>query len=225
MGNLYIDIDFIIFLLLIVIYLTLYAEHNSKKNRSKLKNMIFNGIFIFLVLFSINEFLRRCVGGFAGSYPFVEYWELEAPEHKVLNAIKDIGENDIYFNPPNNYKLISYRDTGYIWDSEPMIHYLDELKKDSTLPLPEKNYANYYHQYWTPLQFFYPDTDEIVYAWTRPTDDSSKTTLALVGMHKTNNPNRYNLINKDYWFIANRKQISKFESNILDKIKFKLQLD
>eukprot|EP00825_Cyclidium_porcatum_P026334 TRINITY_DN28359_c0_g1_i1.p2 TRINITY_DN28359_c0_g1~~TRINITY_DN28359_c0_g1_i1.p2 ORF type:complete len:123 (-),score=13.30 TRINITY_DN28359_c0_g1_i1:13-381(-) len=72
---------------------------------------------------------------------------------------------------------------------------------------PEKTYDNYYHDYWLFIDFYYTDTEEIVHTWTRPDLDAKVTTFAFVGLNDK-------LINRDYWFIANRKEIHKFLSLI-----------
>ncbi|MBK7505361.1 MAG: hypothetical protein IPI52_09950 [Bacteroidetes bacterium] len=73
-------------------------------------------------------------------------------------------------------------------------------------------------------KFYYPDTEEIVYTWTRPdVMDSSITTIALVGFSKINDSTDYRLINRDFWYLSNKIQINKFEKTIIqpiiDKIK------
>jgi hypothetical protein len=67
---------------------------------------------------------------------------------------------------------------------------------------------------------------EIVYTWTRPdVMDSSKTTLALIGFSIADDSTDYRLINRDFWYLANKMQIHKFKKTILqpilDKIKEK----
>ena len=176
-------------------------------------------VFSFLLLFGANEFLRRKIGGFAGSYPFVEYWDIKASEQDVINAIKELNKTNSNFQPPNNVEFISKRDTGYIWTSFEMKNYLEKLKTDSLTPLPEKNYDNYYHDYWQYVNLYYPDTKEIVHTWTRPDFDTTVTTFAFVSLSNIDNPADFRLINRDFWYIANKKQIRKFKSTFVDKIQ------
>jgi hypothetical protein len=176
-------------------------------------------VFCFLFLFGANEFFRRKIGGFAGSYPFVEYWDIHASEREVIDAIKELNKVDPNFQPPDNIGFISKRDTGYIWKSFEMQEYLKKLKKDSLLPLPEKNYDNYYHDYWLYVNLYYPDTKEIVHTWTRPGFDTTVTRFAFVSLSDIADPADPRLINRDFWYIANKRQISKFKSAFVDKIQ------
>jgi len=176
-------------------------------------------VFCFLFLFATNEFLRRKIGGFAGSYPFVESWDIQASEREVIDAIKELNKVNPNFQTPNNIEFISKRDTGYIWTSYEMQEYLKKLKTDSLLPLPEKNYDNYYHDYWLYVNLYYPDTKEIVHTWTRPDFDTSITTFAFVSLSKIDNPTDFRLINRDFWYIANKRQISRFKLTFVDKIQ------
>ncbi len=173
----------------------------------------------FLFFWGCEEFFRRKIGGFAGSYPFVEYWDIKASESEVIDAIKELNRTNPNFQPPNNVEFISKRDTGYIWTSYEMKEYLEKLKTDSLTPLPEKNYDNYYHDYWLYVDLYYPDTKEIVHTWTRPDFDTSVTTFAFVSLSSINNPTDFRLINRDFWYIANKIQISKFKSTFVDKIR------
>jgi len=176
-------------------------------------------VFCFLFLFGANEFLRRKIGGFAGSYPFVEYWDIKASEQEVLDAIKELNKINPNFQPPNNAEFISKRDTGYIWTSYEMKEYLEKLKTDSLTPLPEKNYDNYYHDYWQYVDLYYPDTKEIIHTWTRPDFNPSVTTFAFVSLSSLGNLTEYRLINRDFWYVANKGQINKFKKTFVDKIQ------
>jgi len=166
----------------------------------------------------VRNFLRRKIGGFAGSYPFVEYWNIKAIEGEVIDAIKELNKTNLNFQPPNN-EFISKRDTGYIWTSDEMREYLEKFKTDSLTPLPEKSYDNYYHDYWLYVDLYYPDTKEIVHTWTRPDFDTTLTTFAFVSLSKIDNPKDFRLINRDFWYIANKRQINKFKSAFVDKIQ------
>jgi len=159
----------------------------------------------FLFLWGCEEFFRRKIGGFAGSYPFVEYWDLKASEEEVISAIEELGKID----PNFHVEFISKRDTGYIWSSHEMIEYSIKLRTDSLIPLPEKNYNNYNYDYWRHVNLYYPDTQETVYTWTRPSSDTTLTTFAFVSLGKTRNISERKLINRDFWYLENKKQIKK----------------
>jgi hypothetical protein len=127
-------------------------------------------------------------GGGAGSYPYVEYWELDYKETEVIEAIKDLKTEDKSIQPPNQTALTFGRDSSY----------------------------------WYYIDFYYSDTKEIVHTWTRPSRDSFGITLALISFSKLSNPEKFKYINKDFWYVANKIQINKFEENILRRIKRKI---
>ena len=166
--------------------------------------------------------MRRIIGGFAGSYPFVEYWDIDAPEAEVIEVIKELKKEDPSLQPPNQTELTSKRDTGYNWSTIEMIEYKEKLLKDSLTPIPEHNYGNTYTDYWLYVDFYYPDTKQVVHTWTRPDFDSTVTTFAFVSISSLDNPQDSKLINKDFWFIANKRQINKFKKLIVDKIKARI---
>ncbi|MCU4157460.1 hypothetical protein J1N10_15895 [Carboxylicivirga sp. A043] len=177
----------------------------------------------FLLLWGCEEFFRRKIGGFAGSYPYVEYWKINASEAEVIDAIKTLNKNNPNFQPPKHIKFISERDTGYKWHSREMQEYLDKLKIDSLTPLPEKNYNNYHYDYWLHINLYYPDTKETVRTWTRPDFDTTITTFAFHSLGKDNLPSDFRLINKDFWYLENRKQIKKFRRTFVDKINREIE--
>jgi hypothetical protein len=200
---------------------TIYKLWASKKTKTMKKYSSFAllALLVFLLFWGCEEFFRRKIGGFAGSYPFVEYWDIKANEQEVIDAIKELNITNPNFQPPKNVEFISKRNTGYIWTSDEMKEYLEKVKIDSLTPLPEKNYSNYNHDYWLYVNLYYPDTKEIVHTWTRPGIDKSITTFAFISLSNINNPTDFRLINRDFWYIANKMQISKFKSTFVDKIQ------
>ncbi|MDJ1482462.1 hypothetical protein QNI16_18305 [Cytophagaceae bacterium YF14B1] len=168
----------------------------------------------FLLLWGCEEFFRREIGGFAGSYPFVEYWEIEATEQEILVAIKELKQEDTLLQSPYDKELIPERNSEYDWDSPEMIEYSRKVQTDSLLPLPPKTDANTKGSYWLYIDFYYSDTREVVHTWTRP-GFGGITTFALVSLNDR-------LINRDYWFLANKWEIHKFKKRIVDKIQEKI---
>ena len=148
--------------------------------------MAFTG---FLFLWGCEEFFRREVGGFAGSYPFVEYWDIDASEREIIEAIKELNKTNPNFQLPSSVEFISTRDTNNAED------------------------------YWLYVDLYYPDTKEIVHAWTRPRYGEAVTTFAFVSLSKIDNPREHKLINRDFWYVANKLQIGKFKSTFVDKIE------
>jgi hypothetical protein len=135
-------------------------------------------------LFGCEELFRRRIGGLAGSYPFVESWEINAPEADVIKAIKKIKAEHPYLIPP---KDTSFRDS-----------------------------------YWYYIDFYYPDTKEIAHAWTREDLNGITTTIAFVSLSKLNDEQDRRLINRDFWYVANRREINKFKKIVISKIQGKL---
>ena len=190
--------------------------------KSKTKRLLIISTVCLLLLFAGEELFRRVLGGFAGSFPYVEYWEINATETEIIDAIKELKKEDPSLQPPNQTELTSKRDTGYIWTSDEMITYKEKLKKDSLTPLPEQNYSNYYHDYWLYIDFYYADTKEIVHTWTRPGFDKNITTFALYSFTDIDKPTEDRLINKDFWYLANKIQINKFKKTIVDRLQAKI---
>lgn len=143
----------------------------------------------FLFIWSCEEFFRRKIGGFAGSYPFVEYWNIKGSEKEVIDAIRELNKTNTNFQPPKNVEFISTRNTSNERD------------------------------YWLYVNLYYPDTREIVHTWTRPSFNQSVTTFAFVSLSSIDNPTEYRLINRDFWYVANKLQINKFKRNFVNKIQ------
>lgn len=165
------------------------------------------------ISFNFSNFLSGFGGG---SYPYVEYWDLNATENEVINAIKILRKSEPNLNPVN-FKVEKYkRDTGYIWTSPEMIKFKELQKSDSSLPLPEKNFENYEYDYWLYFDFYNESSHETFLTWTRPTE-LNKTTFALIGIKTSDN--QFKLINKDYNFIENKIKIIEFKQKIKNKIE------
>ncbi len=200
-----------------------------RQQMTKTKKILLGLLCGFVLLFAAQEIFRRCIGGFAGSYPFVAYWDLNINEADLIEIIKEVKTEDPSLQPPNQKTLAYGRDSGYVKESMQMEIYRDELKKDSTAKLPNHdqsnsygNEANGWTDYWYYIDFYYPDTKEIVHTWTRPDRNKSVTTFALISFSPLNDTASFKLINRDFWYLANRQQISKFEKIILDRIQQKI---
>ena len=66
-----------------------------------------------LLLFGCEEFLRRKVGGFAGSYPFVESWDLEVGEPELLQIITKLQLANKLVAPPGTSSIVASERSGY----------------------------------------------------------------------------------------------------------------
>ncbi len=189
---------------------------------SRMNKKIVIFLTLFLLLWGCEEFFRRKIGGFAGSYPFVEYWDLKASESEVIEAIVELKKENPELQPPNQKELFQPREVDYDWGTDEMKKYLELYLKDSTLQLPPMTKSNTKSEYWLYVNFYYPDTKEIVHTWTRPDFDTTVTTFAFVSLSRLENPTDRRLINRDFWYLANRRQISKFSSTFVDKIQEKI---
>lgn len=155
--------------------------------------------------------------GFAGSYPCAETWSLNVPEKELIEIIKEIKKEHPEFQPPGDTALTDGRRKN--WDSTELVRPVDW----SLMP-PQ-------YSYWYDITFYYLDTKENVYTWTRSNDDSSFTTFALVALathiDSLTPINEMKMdrkeINRDYGYFANRKEIVKFESQIVDLIRQKIK--
>ncbi len=140
--------------------------------------------FCFLFIWGCEEFFRRVIGGFAGSYPFAETWDLYAKEKDVIQAIDELKKENLNIKPPND--------------------------------------SSYDYSYWHFIDFFYADTRQTVHTWIRPGSDSIGTTIAFVSLSGPDIKGADKLINKDFWYLSNKREISKFKQCILDKLEEKL---
>ncbi|MEO7047843.1 MAG: hypothetical protein ABI091_21270 [Ferruginibacter sp.] len=141
-------------------------------------------VMVFMFIFGSNELFRRVIGGFAGSYPFVESWNLYAKEDDVIKAIQELKNKNPNLRPA---KDTSYRDS-----------------------------------YWYYVDFYYADTKQTVHAWTRPGRNEFTTDLAFVSLSSSDTSKEDRLINKDFWYLANRREINKFKTLIVEKLEKKL---
>jgi len=72
--------------------------------------------------------------------------------------------------------------------------------------------------HWYHIYFFYPQENQIVYAWVRKSG-KQKTTLAFVSVNDGLVFGKWKDINKDFSSSENENQIQKFEDRILNKLK------
>jgi hypothetical protein len=73
--------------------------------------------------------------------------------------------------------------------------------------------------HWFTVYFYYSDTREIVYVWTRPKGLNMYTSLALVGINQGSESGNWKDINRDFSSAENSAQIDKFETLILNPIE------
>jgi hypothetical protein len=72
--------------------------------------------------------------------------------------------------------------------------------------------------HWYHIYFYYPEENQIVYGWTRPSGKNI-TTFAFVSINNSLTLGNWKDINKDFSDSENKVQKNKFEERILNKIK------
>jgi hypothetical protein len=170
-------------LLGLVIFILIIAFRKLKTIKQSRPWVFWGVIFVscFLFLFGANEFFRRVLGGFAGSYPFVESWNIAAKEEDVIKAIQEL--------------------------------------KDENPDLKPQNDTSYRNSYWFYVDFYYPDTKQIVHTWTRPGRNEFTTDLAFISLSNSDKNEEDKLINKDFWYWSNKQEINKFKTQIVKKLE------
>jgi hypothetical protein len=79
----------------------------------------------FLFLFGANELYRRVLSGIAGSYPFVESWNIAAKEEDVIKAIQELKDENPNLRPQND---TSFRNSYWFYidfyytDTKQIVH-------------------------------------------------------------------------------------------------------
>jgi hypothetical protein len=170
-------------LLGIVVFILIISFRKLKTIKQSRPSIFWGVIFVscFLFLFGANEFFRRVLGGFAGSYPFVESWNIAAKEEDVVKAIEELKNENPKLRPQND---TSFR-SGY----------------------------------WFYVDFYYSDTKQTVHAWTRPGRNEFTTDVAFISLSGPDKNEEDKLINRDFWYWANRQEINKFKNQIVDKLE------
>ena len=173
-------------LLGLVVFMLIIGFRKLKSIKQSRPFIFWGVIFIscFLFLFGVNEFSRRVLGGFAGSYPFVESWNIAAKEEDVIKAIQEL--------------------------------------KDENPSLKPQSDTSFRSSYWFYTNFYYPDTKQIVHTWTRPGRNEFTTDFALISFSSLDKNEENKLINKDFWYWANRQEINRFKTQIVDRLEQKI---
>lgn len=114
-----------------------------------------------------------------------------------------------------------------------LIEIIKEVKKEHS-ELMEPNipyFSGVRHKYWYKFTFYYQDTNQDVYTWTRGNKDSLYTTFAFIAIatHIDSLTPIKNIkydrreINRDFEYYENKAEIKKFEDKILKLIELKLK--
>jgi hypothetical protein len=146
----------------------------------------------------------------------------------LIEIIKEIKTENPGLQPPDQSELTTGLASGFRDSLFTMYDFRKLHQNDSTVSFPEHNQSNSlgnadngWTDYWHYTDFFYSDTKEIVHTWARLNADTNSTTIALISLSNVNEPG-VRLINRDFWYIQNKKQIYKFKEIILDRINKKI---
>ena len=147
----------------------------------RLKKIIIIIVCGFLLLFVAEEFFRRVMGGFAGSYPFVESWNIAAKEEDVIKAIEELKNENPGLRPPGD--------------------------------------SSFRSSYWFYTDFYYSNSRQTVHTWTRPGKNEFTTDFAFISISGSAKNGDDKLINRDFWYWDNKREINKFKAQIVDKLE------
>lgn len=153
-------------------------------------------LFIASILLLTGIISTSCDKIAAGSYPYAEYYKMDTSEELLITAIKNFKKRHPEFMPPNVVTI-----------------------KGNPTSLEEGR--NGTDDFWYHLYFYYPDSNQIIYTWSRPINNS-RTTFALVGINQGLELGNWKLINHDLKGEENRRQKEKFERLIIEGIKKEL---
>jgi hypothetical protein len=146
---------------------------------------------LILILFVFYQLARVFA---PGSYPYAEVYEINAPESKVIEAIKTFKKlNPEYIVPKVN------------------------IDNKCSFDLSE-NEGRKEKSYWNFNYFFYKNENEIIFTWTRPGSEGN-TDFAFVSVNKGLSLGNWKTINNDFGFFENRKVKKEFENRILKQVK------
>jgi hypothetical protein len=112
-----------------------------------------------------------------------------------------------------------------------LIKIIEEIKNEHPELKEPNSSADERFKYWYKIGFYYRDTNEDVYTWTRSNADSVSTTFAFVAIatHVDSSTPEKDVkmdrreINNDFGYFENRKQINKFENKIVKLIEQKIK--
>lgn len=132
-----------------------------------------------------------------GSYPFAERYELNYPEHKVIDAIKELKSSDKELIVPK----VTINGNGQ-FD-------LNDGKNDKT-------------DYWHKFYFYDKNKEQIILTWTRPSGKNT-TTFAFVSINNGLDIGNWQEINDDFGYFENKKLKENLKEKILKRVKEKLE--
>ncbi|THF49437.1 hypothetical protein E6C50_11850 [Flavobacterium supellecticarium] len=151
--------------------------------------------YIFFLLSAILINMTSC--NFApGSYPYAEEYDIDTSEKLLITAIENFKKHHPEFNIPNAVTI----------------------KGNPTILEGGRGGVD---DYWYHIYFYYPDSNQIIYSWTRPINDT-KTSFAFVSINQGLEIGNWKEINHDLKGKENSSEKEKFERLILDGVKKEL---
>ena len=113
---------------------------------------------------------------------------------------------------------------GFDVNEDNLLKGINEFKAANPKYIPPKNFhleegRKNVNDHWFSIYFYYPDSKELIYVWTRPKGINNYTTLGFVSVNKGDKLGNWQDINKDFSPAQNSIQKKKFETLILNPIK------
>jgi len=154
-------------------------------------------LFMGTVLLILSASILAC-NHISGSYPYAETYELNYSEEEVKTAINKFKQEHSEYIVPK-----------VTIDGKAACDLIDEQSKEPN--------------HWYIVYFYYPQENQIILTWTRPTE-KGKTTFAFVSINEGLTLGNWKEINKDFSSLENKDMKKKFEERILDKVKGNLNI-
>jgi hypothetical protein len=151
-------------------------------------------LIIGLIVIGLFGFYKLAYLFSPGSYSYAEIYELNYPEEKVIEAIRQfkIGHSEMVV------PKVTIQNSGTYDLSE------SEGRKDSS--------------HWYLIYFYYPKENQIILTWTRPSENW-KTDFAFVSLNNGLDIGHWKNINNDFSISENRNLKKEFEERILNPVK------
>jgi hypothetical protein len=101
-----------------------------------------------------------------------------------------------------------------------LIALVTNFKEDNPqFKVPQKlKLIDHRNNHWYVIYFYFPDQNQIIYTWTRPSG-KRKTTWALVSVNNGAMTEKWKDINKDLDYSESHEQIKRFEELVLNPVK------
>lgn len=97
----------------------------------------------------IDEYKRRVIGGFAGSYPFAETWSFNVSEDTLIEVIRKLKANDNSLQVPNETELLAGRNSYWFYiklfdnENDEVIHIWTRASTSTSSTLALVGYSKY----------------------------------------------------------------------------------